>query len=67
MTEQGRMRIVERNGGFSVVVIEDGVPVKKAGPFHSSEKAWRWIDAHSDEGRDDTDRYNRIRVAFSER
>jgi hypothetical protein len=35
------------------------------GPFRSHEEAWRWIDQHTDEGRADTDRYNRIRIAFS--
>jgi hypothetical protein len=36
-----------------------------AGPFHSHEAAWRWIDSHTDTGRADIDIYNRIRIAFS--
>lgn len=38
-----------------------------AGPFERNEEAWAWIDKHSDEGRGDADRYNRIRIAFSEK
>jgi hypothetical protein len=35
-----------------------------AGPFDTNAAAWDWIDRHTPEGRDDTDRYNRIRIAF---
>jgi hypothetical protein len=37
----------------------DGLP--------SNAAAWAWIDEHSHEGRDATDRHNRIRDAFAER
>jgi len=37
------------------------------GPFRTNEAAWRWFDQHTDEGRADTDQYNRIRIAFSKR
>ncbi len=37
----------------------------KIGPFYTHEAAWRWIDQHTDHGRADIDRYNRIRVAFA--
>jgi hypothetical protein len=40
---------------------------KISGFFPTNAAAWSWIDRHTDEGRGDTDRYNRIRVAFSER
>jgi hypothetical protein len=36
-----------------------------AGPFTSHAAAWAWIDDHTDEGRADSDRYNRIRIAFA--
>jgi hypothetical protein len=55
--------VTERDGGFFVM---DGA-VDLAGPFQTNAAAWRWLDEHGDGGRDDTDRYNRIRVAFSER
>jgi len=35
------------------------------GPFRDHAAAWRWIDSHTDAGRADTDKYNRIRIAFS--
>jgi hypothetical protein len=35
------------------------------GPFRDHAAAWRWIDNHTDEGRAGTDKYNRIRIAFS--
>jgi hypothetical protein len=35
------------------------------GPFRSHEAAWRWIDQNTDQGRADSDQYNRIRIAFS--
>ena len=38
-----------------------------AGPFETNEQAWRWLDAHSAEGRADTERYQRIRIAFSDK
>lgn len=38
-----------------------------SGPFERNEEAWAWVDKHSDAGRADADRYNRIRIAFSEK
>jgi hypothetical protein len=38
---------------------------KRAGPFDTNAAAWSWIDRHGDEGRDDTERYGRIRMAFN--
>jgi hypothetical protein len=38
-----------------------------AGPFERHEEAWAWIDQHTDEGRGDTERYQRIRIAFSDK
>jgi hypothetical protein len=35
------------------------------GPFCTHAAACRWIDEHTDSGRTDTNRYNRIRIAFS--
>jgi hypothetical protein len=37
----------------------------KIGPFRTHAEAWRWVDQHTDAGRDDQDRYDRIRIAFS--
>jgi hypothetical protein len=55
--------IDELDGGF--IVRRGGNVV--AGPFASNAEAWSWIDRNTLDGRDDTDRYNRIRDAFSER
>jgi hypothetical protein len=52
--------IEDPDGGFHVVH-------SVAGPFETNAAAWKWIDDHTDEGRDDADRYNRIRIAFSGR
>jgi hypothetical protein len=40
---------------------------KISGSFSTNAAAWLWVDRNTDEGRDDTDRFNRIRIAFSER
>jgi len=32
----------------------------------STGLGWAYVDAHTDDGRADTNRYNRIRIAFSE-
>jgi hypothetical protein len=45
------------------VINARGEPVKDG--FTSNEAAWSWIDRNTDEGRDDNDRYNRIRDAFA--
>jgi hypothetical protein len=37
----------------------------KIGPFRTNAEAWAWVDQHTDEGRADLDRYNRIRIAFA--
>jgi hypothetical protein len=54
------MTIEETDGAWHVM---DG-STRVAGPFGSNAAAWKWIDDNSDSGRDDSDRYNRIRVAF---
>jgi hypothetical protein len=54
--------VIERDDGF---VVMDG-SIVMAGPFASNAAAWRWLDANDDRGRADTDRYNRLRIAFAD-
>jgi hypothetical protein len=54
----GDLTVVESGGDFYVAV---------AGPFSNHASAWAWVDQNSDEGRADTDRFRRIRTAFSKR
>jgi hypothetical protein len=35
------------------------------GPFATNAEAWAWIERHTDVGWDDTERYNRIRMAMN--
>jgi hypothetical protein len=35
------------------------------GPFATNADAWAWIERRTDEGWDDTERYNRIRMAMN--
>jgi hypothetical protein len=42
------------------------IPQLIVATFPTNAEAWAFIDKHTDEGRADTDRYNRIRIAFSE-
>ena len=60
----------ERSAAMAVIQSENGWIVaddtgKRAGPFTTNAQAWSWIDRHSDEGLDDSERYSRIRMAFN--
>jgi hypothetical protein len=57
------MRVVPRGCQWWV----EGHGCVLAGPFETHAQAWQWVGAHSDEGRADADRYNRIRITFSEK
>ena len=63
MMLSNEMRVVPRACQWFV----EGHGCVLAGPFERHEEAWAWIDQHGDEGRADADRYNRIRIAFSEK
>jgi hypothetical protein len=52
--------VTQSASGFWVATVKLG-----AGPFRTNAEAWAWADQHSDEGRADTDRYNRLRVIFA--
>ena len=60
----GEYSVEECACGF--LVIPEGIGFL-IGPFPTHAAAWEWIDGNSEEGWDDTDRYNRIRMAFAGR
>lgn len=55
----------EQVGEFWIVVDEEGYVYAAGAP--SEAHARGWIDSHTDQGRSDTDRANRIRTAFAAR
>jgi hypothetical protein len=57
----GSLAVEQLGTGWSV--LSGALPIAA---FTSNADAWAYVDAHTDEGRADTDRYNRIRIAFSE-
>lgn len=64
---------VVRRGPLYVVALKDEADdIDAAGGWEivaecaSNEEAWRFVDKHTDAGRTDYDRANRIRQAFAE-
>jgi hypothetical protein len=60
----GAAMTIEPRDGMWAVVNDAGVAVAT---FATNCEAWRFFDQNTDEGRDDTDRANRIHEAFSTR
>jgi hypothetical protein len=56
------MSVIDQDGSYWVT--ENGWRI--VGPFETNAAAWSWIDRRCDEGRDATERYNRIRAAFAD-
>jgi hypothetical protein len=56
------MGVADRDGQWFVTCSSSTI----AGPFNTNAEAWSWIDRFTDEGRADLERYQRIRIAFSE-
>lgn len=60
MSDLESPRVTARDGQWFVTCVV-------AGPFNSHAEACGWVDKNTNEGRADLEKYQRIRISFSEK